>query len=409
MTTRDPSRRNVAAGDIIIRQGEVGDRAYVLEDGRVEILVTNADGRVYSAGFRGPGHLLGEMALVDRGPRAATVRAIDDCMLTVVSEADLTRRLNDADPVLRLVMEVVLDRFRETLSQGAAAAALPSVTATPRDTRPDRQAEKPLGALERLRMAADLRDALDTGDLSLRYQPMVDIANGAIIGFEALLRWQHPRVGFISPDQFIPVAEETGMIVAVSAWVLDEACRALSRLDTAVATGGRPYMSVNFSSEDFVADRFAETVGETLAATGISAERLRLEITERVLMKEPDRAIETLRSCRDAGMSVAIDDFGTGFSSLSYLSAFPIDVLKIDRAFVDAMHASAKSLALVRSIIGIGKNLRMTVIAEGVETAAHATQLAALGCDQAQGYYYGKPLTEEEALARLRAAGPPSP
>ncbi len=216
------------------------------------------------------------------------------------------------------------------------------------------------------------------------------------------MRWHHPERGFISPGVFIPVAEETGLIVSASTWALNEACKALKRIEHKTGWKDCLSMSVNFSSTDFASQDFVDNVYNTLSVTDVSPHQLILEITERILMQQPDTANKTLETCREAGMQIAIDDFGTGYSSLSYLHSFPIDILKIDRSFVVDMFKNEKNIELIRSIIGLGKNLKMKIVAEGVENKEEVDTLKFLGCDKAQGYYFAKPLPEDEIVKLLQ-------
>ena len=387
------------AGDFIIRQGEMGDRAYILEDGEVEILLKRPGGETQVIGTRGPGALVGEMAIIDDEPRTASIRATSDCTVLEISREDFHRRLNSSDPVLQTCMQVILTRYRDTLSRVDKLGQSHTYPA-PEDIERNFALENE--AVETIKIANEFREALENNQLHLNYQPIIDLESADIIGFEALMRWNHPERGFISPGIFIPVAEETGLIVSASIWALDEACQALKRIEN--KTGWKDWlsMSVNFSSTDFASVGFIDNVYETLSRTDVSPNQLTLEITERILMQQPESARETLDLCRKAGMRVAIDDFGTGYSSLSYLHAFPIDILKIDRSFVADMHKEESSRELVKSIIGLGKNLKMKVVAEGVETIEEAQILKGMDCDRAQGYYFAKPLAEDDVITLLK-------
>ena len=228
----------------------------------------------------------------------------------------------------------------------------------------------------------------------MHYQPIIDLQKENITGFEALMRWIHPVRGCIPPTIFIPIAEQTGLIVEASRWALRESCLALKRIEGRAGFINELFMSVNFSSTDFASENFIETVYTTISESDIDPKLIHLEITERLLMGQPDNARDTLAMCRKAGIGVSIDDFGTGYSSLSYLHYFPIDTLKIDQAFVRDMDKNESNMMLVKSIIALGKNMNMRIIAEGVETRQQAKILSDLGCDMAQGYYFAKPMSE---------------
>lgn len=383
-----------------MRQGEGGDTAYIIESGQVEILIKKDDGRTHKIGTRGPGSIIGEMSIIDNQPRTASIRATEECRVLEISREDFHRRLSSSDPVLQTIMQVILTRYRDTL---ARVDEITDKQGFPSPEEVEREVALENDAVETIKVANEFREALENGELALHYQPLIDMKTNDIVGFEALMRWEHPERGFISPGVFIPVAEETGLIVSASTWALNEACKALKRIEN--KTGWKDFltMSVNFSSTDFASHDFVDTVYETLSATDVAPNQLTLEITERILMQQPETAKNTLEMCRKAGMHIAIDDFGTGYSSLSYLHSFPIDILKIDRSFVVEMFKDEKNIELIRSIIGLGKNLKMSIVAEGVENKEEIDTLKFLGCDKAQGFYYAKPLPEEEVVKLLKS------
>ncbi|MDO8930876.1 MAG: EAL domain-containing protein [Rhodocyclaceae bacterium] len=260
-------------------------------------------------------------------------------------------------------------------------------------------------ATERLMMETQLRAALDRNEMRLVYQPQVDLASGEVVGVEALVRWHHPERGLVSPLQFIPVAEETGLIVPLGAWILDEACRQA----VAWTKAGLPpvRIAVNLSAHQFRDRNLAHQVAATLARTGLAANRLELEITESAVMENAAQAIETLRALRDQGIQLAIDDFGTGYSSLAYLKRFPLSRLKIDRSFVMDLEQDANDVAIVRSIVALAHTLGLAVIAEGIETAAQLAMLKDFACAEGQGYLFSRPLAPDDLAAFLRPALPP--
>ncbi len=395
----DQAKKTAKAGDILMRQGESGESAYIIEEGAVEILVEKPDGQSYQVGTRGAGAIVGEMAIVDDAPRVATVKATQDCELLEITRDDFSRRLKGSDPVLQMIMQVILTRYRDMLTRAEIFGE--GNTYPPPEELEKEHAQK-TDAVEAIKIANEFRHALEKGDLALHYQPIIDFVTGEIRGFEALMRWEHPVRGFISPGVFIPVAEETGLIVSASSWALNEACSALKRIEGQTGYDDDLFMSVNFSSEDFASDDFVDGVYETLSASDVQARNVHLEITERVLMQQPENAKDTLVMCRKAGMGISIDDFGTGYSSLSYLHYFQIDTLKIDRSFIVEMTKDEGSLPLVKSIIALGKNMQMKVIAEGVETIEEARILKDLGCDMVQGFYFAKPLAEKEVIGLIQ-------
>ncbi len=247
--------------------------------------------------------------------------------------------------------------------------------------------EASMGAAVRDRrlLEHDLRNAIARGELSLVYQPQKDIATGRIIGFEALLRWKHATRGAISPAEFIPIAEDSGAILAIGEWVLRTACRE-------AATWTEPLtVAVNVSAVQIHNANFAHLIHEILFETGLPPTRLELEITETALVRDLNRALATLRRIKMLGVRIAMDDFGTGYSSLSNLRAFPFDKIKIDGSFIKSVNANDQAAAIVRSVLGLGRALSLPVLAEGVETRAEFEFLEGERCDEAQGYLLGRP------------------
>lgn len=255
-------------------------------------------------------------------------------------------------------------------------------------------------AVERQAIEQGLRRALERNELSLHYQPKVDFKTGTIAGAEALLRWTHSTRGAVSPAQFIPVAEECGLIVPIGRWVLRSACeqaRAWVKAGLPAAT-----MAVNVSAKEFRGESFLKQLREILEETGLDPSSLELELTESALMKHAESAASILATLRGSGVQVAVDDFGTGYSSLSYLRKFPIDALKIDQSFVGRIGADADDASIVTAVIGMAKSLKLRVVAEGVETLEQSIFLQAHACDEAQGYYFGRPVPAEQFAQLLR-------
>ncbi|HEV2110645.1 MAG TPA: EAL domain-containing protein, partial [Gammaproteobacteria bacterium] len=243
--------------------------------------------------------------------------------------------------------------------------------------------------------------ALQRTEMVLHYQPQFDVKSGGIIGLEALVRWQDPELGMIWPNVFIPLAEETGLIVPLGQWVLEEACRR-AKLWHASA-GAHPFhIAVNLSVRQFGMKNLVEVVRAALHDSGLPPAALQLEITESLIMQDVEANIGVLEQLKGLGVRIALDDFGTGHSSLLYLKRLPVDVLKIDREFVDVIHKSQYDTAIAHSIIALGGSLKLEVIAEGVETVAQMQTLQAQGCHIMQGYLFSPPLAEEECDRLLR-------
>jgi diguanylate cyclase (GGDEF)-like protein/PAS domain S-box-containing protein len=246
-------------------------------------------------------------------------------------------------------------------------------------------------ALERLHIEGDLRNALEREEFMLHYQPQVDLRTGEIVGVEALIRWQHPELGMVPPVRFIGLAEENGLIVPIGAWVIRAACLQAKAWQNAGL--GRLRMAVNLSARQFAQQDLVESIATSLREADLAPECLEIELTESLVMADVDRAIGILRELKALGVKLSIDDFGTGYSSLSYLKRFPIDVLKIDRSFVNDITIDPDDAAIVSSIVSLAHSLRLQVIAEGVETEAQLTYLREHDCDQIQGYFFSRPVT----------------
>jgi diguanylate cyclase (GGDEF)-like protein/PAS domain S-box-containing protein len=256
-------------------------------------------------------------------------------------------------------------------------------------------------AVARLEIETELRRAIDEDQLVLHYQPQVSLVTGRLTGFEALVRWNHPERGMIPPCEFIPVAEETDLIVPLGAWVLNEACRQMAEWQTRSSSHPPLTIAVNVSYKQLTVAGFVESVSEVLGETGLAGASLRLEMTESAVMKDPEESIETLRRLKRLGVGLEIDDFGTGYSSLSYLSCLPFDILKIDRSFVTGLGTGEDRGEIVRSILELARSLGLEVIAEGVETEGELQRLLALGCVRAQGYYFSKPVDPKAVPAMV--------
>jgi diguanylate cyclase (GGDEF)-like protein/PAS domain S-box-containing protein len=262
--------------------------------------------------------------------------------------------------------------------------------------------------MTRLQLEADLRRALERQEFRLYYQPVVTLATGAVEGFEALVRWERPGCGLVPPAEFITVAEDTGLIVALGEWIMTEACHQAIRWKEQQAPGPSPYVSVNISGKQFSCPSFLDHIKGALENSGLLPHLLKLELTESVAMENAPRTVQILRDIRRLGVRISIDDFGTGYSSLSYLRRFPINTLKIDKSFVLNMHENNEASAIVRTIVALARSLQMEVVAEGLETGEQLEQLKSIVCDAAQGYFFAKPMPASQSEEFL-AHGKPQP
>jgi diguanylate cyclase (GGDEF)-like protein len=289
-----------------------------------------------------------------------------------------------------------------------AGAALSRAKAKSRGTISIYEPEMDQQIRDRRVLHQDLSTAIKNGEISLYYQPQAlsrqVVDNGEIIGFEALARWRHPVRGFVPPSDFIPLAEESGLIFEMGQWILREACREAASWPVPLQ------VAVNLSPAQFMHGDVVSLVHSILLETGLAPGRLELEITEGVLIEDFDRGLALLRRLKGLGVRISMDDFGSGYSSLSYLQAFPFDKIKIDRAFVTNLGRNPQSAAIVRAVIGLGHGLEMSIVAEGVETQEQLSFLAEEGCDAVQGYFIGKPLPIDQYDALVgRPAGDTEP
>jgi EAL domain-containing protein (putative c-di-GMP-specific phosphodiesterase class I) len=259
------------------------------------------------------------------------------------------------------------------------------------------------GVLARLELRTDLQRALATEQLELHYQPVVRLEDGAVIGVEALLRWRHPERGLVAPDNFIPIAEETGLIVPIGRWVLREGCRHAKLILGELDPAHQPSMSINLSLKQIQHSDIVADVRDALAESGLEPHCLTLEITETVLMADTDLAVQRLQELKEVGVRLALDDFGTGYSSLSYLSRFPVDILKMDRSFLRE-GATPEASGLATAVVALGATLDLEVVAEGIEFPEQWHTLRDLGCEMGQGFYFARPMDADASLEFLAAS-----
>jgi diguanylate cyclase (GGDEF)-like protein/PAS domain S-box-containing protein len=253
-------------------------------------------------------------------------------------------------------------------------------------------------ALGRLETETQLRKAIAQGELRVHYQPILGLGSRTVVGLEALVRWEHPTRGLVPPSEFVPIAEETGLVVPLGEWVLEQACRQLRAWD-AVMPGLT--VSVNLSGVQITQPDIVSRIAAVLDTTGVDAHRIALEITESVLMRDAEDTLSVLRALKDLGVKLHVDDFGTGYSSLSYLKRFPVDALKVDRSFVDGLGDDPDDIAIVGAIVGLAHSLGMETIAEGVESEAQLAVLERLGCEAAQGYLFSRPLVADDVASTV--------
>ncbi len=379
------------AGELIFRQGDPPDGAYLIESGRVVITADHlGEARLLSE--LGPGMLLGEMAVLDRAPRTASARALSDCRLTPIGVEQFSERLVAADPIVRALLMSQLARYRSalaTLTETAAAAKVAPEIGT--EAR----------ALDKIRLESQLRSALDRRELEVYLQPIAEIG-GAVAGYEALVRWHHPERGSVPPDEFIRLAEETSLILPVGDYILADVCGMLDTL-RARGRGELPFIALNLSARQLEDPGLVARIFSQLERRALPPDRLKLEITESLVFDNA-RIATLLGECHAVGMPVALDDFGTGYSNLGPLLSLDFDQIKLDASFVRSLD-QPRALALVGTVVAMARALGADLIAEGVETRAQYDVLAGLGCRYAQGWLIGKPAPLARVLEDRLAAG----
>ena len=385
--------------DYLVREGDKATCGFLIETGSVEVLLERPDGNRILA-VLGPGEIVGEMALVDQSVRSASVRAREDCLLLPITADHLAKRLAAADPVLRLVLGTILDRFRATLSSvGGTAAA--------KHAFKKRDPVINAAATAELRIQKELEVALREGQIGIHYQPIVQLSDGRISGFEALARWSHPKLGLVPPSTFVPIAEACGLSASLAISCIRQVTQDLpslrSRAEACREHVCAPRIAVNISGSDLVVAHFIRDLDAAASQRGSDAEAITLELTETALVHNPSAAAEALHQARRCGFKIAVDDFGTGYSSLNYIRNLPVDILKIDKSFVQGMADCATTQSIVASMLQLADSLELTVVGEGIETAAQNALLRMLGCTLGQGYLFGRPLPLEQTLDQMSA------
>jgi EAL domain-containing protein (putative c-di-GMP-specific phosphodiesterase class I) len=380
-----PSRVVVPSGEVLFLEGDPPTTAFLIESGEVEISARRDQGAVKLAHL-GPGDLLGEMAVIDDSPRTATATALTDCVLMSIDRSQIGERLKHADPIIRSLLEGQLRRYRGALA--AMQGHVPNADEAPHDSE--------LLSIGKIRLETQLREALSGGGLNLSLQPLFDLEQERIAGYEALVRWNHPERGPISPAEFIALAEETSLIVPVGEYVLDAAFAALTALRDA-GVDPLPFIAINVSARQLAEAGLIERIVERAKAAGLAADRIKVEITESQSL-DYVQVRDVVAHCQSEGIEVALDDFGTGFSNLGHLHELPFDSVKVDQAFARNMMKDERAMALVKAIVQMIHALQARVVVEGIETPEQLQVLRDLGCRYAQGYLIGKPQPLAEVL-----------
>lgn len=384
------ARIELEPGALVFREGDAPTTAFLIESGEVEIFAGPAADPL-ALGRLGPGDLLGEMAVIDAAARTATARAATHCVLLPIAADQIHERIDAADPVVRALLNGQLQRYRSALNRFNAAGA--GETA-PHDATPALRRAGDGAAMDKIRLETQLRDALTQGGLEVRYQPILDLRDERIAGYEALIRWEHPQRGPVSPAEFIRLAEETSLIVPVGHYVFDAVCGALARLQAA-GVSPLPFIAVNVSGRQLAEEDILATLQTAAARAGVPASAVKIEVTESLTL-DIDGVAALIARAHAAGVKVALDDFGTGFSNLGHLHKLHFDTVKLDQGFVRQMLQAPRCHAIVQAITAMVSALDAHMVAEGVETREQLDALRAIGCRYAQGWLIGKAMGVDE-------------
>lgn len=395
-------RETYPEGSAIFQQGDTGLDAYLVESGSVNISQSDADGRVVLLKRLNAGEVFGEIALVDKLPRTATASAAKTTVLIAINSQFFHDKLKNSDPLLAYLLALLVSRLRANHQPSNASEPLMS----------DHMANLQNSAASHIQRSQDISEAIEREEFKVFYQPVVHLEDGSLAGFEALLRWDRPGLGIVSPSEFIGLAELTGLILPLSRWMTAEALRGMKVFESAIERHhgqhhtGCPslFMSINLSARQLLDTEEINAIIAIIHESAIAPSRIKLEITESMVMDNIEKIILTMHQLKKVGVLLAIDDFGTGYSSLSYLDRMPLDNLKIDRSFVLAMrnqNNKSNGHRIARAIAALAHELGMDCIAEGIEDGVDEQALKILGCKYGQGYLYAKPLSQADALAYI--------
>jgi EAL domain-containing protein (putative c-di-GMP-specific phosphodiesterase class I) len=389
-------RRVYPAGAQIFHEGELGDFAFIIERGEIEISVGSGDMKEVLA-IIGPGELFGELAALDGYARSANAVARSECELILISQEQIRHRVNSGDEIVALLLRSVLRSYRGDRRNitGWSDTGMPSLDVFA--SGPDGHSR----AVAKLRLENELKQALARNEFELYFQPLVYLADETLSGFEALIRWNSPLRGPVGPDQFLKLAEEAGLIIAIGHWVVGAAVRSFATFQRAFGPSRDLFIAINVTKHYLHDDQFLDDLAGGAEAYGLKPKQIKIELTESVLIDDTEGAITWIKRCKQLGFRVSIDDFGTGYSSLGYLHRLPVDELKIDKSFVETMIIDHRSMAVVKAIVGLSEGLDLKVVAEGIETKEQADALRELGCVYGQGYRFARPLTADQVMSSI--------
>ncbi len=387
---QDLNREIFQGQEIVFSSGDPGDSAYVIEEGCVEVLVGDSDNPRRIA-LLTEGALFGEVALLDGQPRTAAVRTLIPTRLIRIDRSHVESMLLRSDPVIQYLLGLLLARFRTSHDH-----LTPPATSPLPHTSNAHDDDLHTAAVRTLSLAQDLSSAVDSDQLELFYQPLIALDGLVMTGYEALIRWRHPRLGLVNPAEFIPLAEKTGLIHRIGQWVLHRAVADWAELRPFCRDDAqhRPYVSINLSAPELASSTIVNSIRDRLKQYRMNPAELRIELTETVIIQNMEAVSHSVQQLRDLGTGIALDDFGTGYAGLDYLQTLPFTCLKIDRSFVQQIHQSDRSVHIIRAALELARSMGLSTIAEGIEDAATGELLASMGCSHAQGFYYARPMSK---------------
>ena len=380
------NREVYVAGEYIFHEGEQGDCAYIIESGSVAIFMAAQD-PVHPIAQVNSGEIFGEVALLDEQPRTASARCVEKTVLIPIQRKLVNTLLNKTDPIIRSLLLFVLERYRVNRT---SPQIMPLIKASMDSSRIAHRDALSGEITQKLALAHDISHSLKNDEFDMYYQPICDLTTGLVAGYEALIRWNHPRNGVVYPHEFLWMAESTGQIVDIGLWTLERSFRdwMILRQNTRHPF---PFISVNLSANQLIGDNLLEDLNKLLAKYSIPARELKLELTESIFITNPEQASTLLGQLTKLGCSLALDDYGTGYSGLNSLLRYPIATMKIDKSFIGSIHTSAQSFEIVSSSIKLAHSLGMNVVAEGIENEETFLSLAEMNCNFGQGWYFGRP------------------
>lgn len=379
-------------GETLYRQGEPNDSAFIVASGEI-LLYRHVNGKRFDCERRRAGCILGETSILTGDTRVVSVEALEETRLYRISAEEILQKFNDLGPIVRACVDTTIDfvgRFNAPQVGDTSASNLRIV---------ENNLSNAHELIECFQFEQDIIRGLKQGQFHMLYQPIVDLSDGGIRGFEALMRWRHPKRGFVPPDQFIHVAEDVGLIGQLTEFALLEATEALARLSE--LGEGTLFASINVSGQDVDRAGFVDFLEHALDRNDLLPDQVKLEVTETALVPDSEQAAQNLEQLRRLGCGISIDDFGTGYSNLGYLKALPLTALKIDRSFAGDAVSNTVSRSIVRMLVGLGHDLGVDVIAEGLETEEDVDMLRACGCQLAQGYVFHRPMPFAQLKALL--------